>query len=483
MTPRFHRLLLPSLFTLTACLPLERAADTELPDDLWPASGVEEPSENQRPDETGDDIEQIGDADAAEPGPRHFEHLPVLRIEVEGTLLDTEKIDGTLVVIEEHDGTLADLDAAPTAFEGHIGIELHGSSSADQPKPPYKFECRDPDGEDTACSLLGLPAGSDWVLQAPYADKTYMRNALAHEIARVMAEPEGRWEPRTQYVELFLNDDYRGLYLLVERVSREADRLDIPTTTDRTTGAVAGGFIVKVDQHRGLGFNTTMLGTPIDYTYPRASEVTIGEAAYIKAWFDAMEGALMSPSSTDPEVGYAAWLDVDAWVDHWLLNELTANIDGYRLSAYLWADGPPGVGRLRAGPAWDFDRGFGNVNYCVGWQTEGWVWDHVATCGWAAQIPVWWQHLRTDPAFEERLRTRWQELRAGELTNEALSARIAALREETAEAEVRDHARWWVVGTFVFPNWYVAPTWEADITWLEDWVLTRAAWMDAHVGQ
>jgi hypothetical protein len=470
---RLPLLLLPSLLTLAGCPPT--AADTARPVVADP------PSENQRPPEdTAVEVEHIGDA--AETGPKVFAHLPVLRIEVESPPTDHDKIAGTLTVIEDHDGTLEDLDAAPVAFESPIGLELHGSSSLDQPKQGYKLECRDADGEDTACSLLGLPAGSDWVLHAPYADKTYMRNALAYGIARAMAEPAGRWEPRTQYVELFLGGDYRGVYLLVERVSREADRLDIPKTTDPVTGAVAGGFIVKVDQHRSYGFDTAM-GTPIDYATPRAAEVTLGEAAYIKAWFDETERALMSPTFSDPVDGYAAWLDVDAWVDQWLLNELTGNVDGYRLSAYLWADGPPGYGRLRAGPAWDYDRGFGNVNYCASWNTDGWVWDHINQCGWSAQIPLWWQRLRSDRAFEERLRARWVELRADVLTDEALSGRITALQAETAEAEVRDHERWRVIGTSLFPNWYVAPSWEGEVTWLEDWVLTRAEWMDAHVGE
>ncbi|MFZ5480017.1 MAG: CotH kinase family protein [Myxococcota bacterium] len=418
--------------------------------------------------------EAIGDA-PRDTAPPAAAHLPVVLVETEGAIGDGVKVDGTIEVIEDHDGTLADLDAAERAYAGPIGIEIHGSSSTGYPKLGYKLECRDADGTDGNCALAGMPEGSDWVLHAPYSDKTFMRNALAYSLARDVAGD--RWEPRAQLVELFLGGEYAGVYLLVERVSVEDDRLVIPPTVD-DAGVANGGFVVKVDQHRSEGFDTSY-GTPIDWAEPKLSEVTPDAARYILGWFDGFEAALLADGW---EQAWPAWIDADAWVDHWLLNELAHNIDAYRLSAYLWTDGPPPA-TLRAGPAWDFDRAWGNVNYCESWTTDGWIWDSLDRCGYAYQYPFWWERLREDPAFRDRLRARWDELRAGPLADEAIVARISELRAAALEAQPRDDARWGTIGEYVDPNWYVGETWDEEIRWLRDWALERAAWMDEHVGE
>jgi hypothetical protein len=424
-----------------------------------------------------------GDTDTGKTGdtatPGGFAHLPVFIIDSKAAIGDTEKSPGFLRVVEDHDGTLTDLDAAPTAFLTAIGIEVHGSSSTSYPKLGYKFECVDAANEDQDCALVGLPEGSDWVLHAPYSDKTFMRNALAYSLGRDAAEASGRWEPRSQFVELILDGDYRGVYLLVERVARESDRLDIPRTT-LDDGTVAGGFIVKADGHRSAGFDTA-IGTQIDWVSPKAGAVTAAEAAYIANWFDTVEAAFTADTFADPEIGYAAWIDVDGWVDHWLLNELTHNIDAYRLSAYLWADGPPGTTPLHAGPLWDFDRAWGNCNYCDAWNTYGYIYDDLDRCGYAYQYPMWWERLREDPVYEARLRTRWDELRADLLSDTALHDRITEMKEELAEAAVRDDARWGTIGTYVDPNYYVGGSWDEEIDWLEEWALDRAAWLDAYL--
>lgn len=473
MRPLPAAALAPALLTLAACADPAPAGDGPVrPDDA-----VETIPDVPADDTAGD----TAATDTAEPDPS-FAHLPVLLVATAGPIGDGDKVDATLAVVEDHDGTLRDLDAAPRAFEGPIGIEVHGSSSTSYPKLPYRFECRDPDGTDGNCAIAGLPAASDWVLHAPYSDKTYMRNALAYALGSEAAADRGAWEPRTQFVELVLDGEYRGLYVLVERVAQEDERLDFPDTTDPVDGSVDGGFLVKIDQHRSEGFDTSR-GTPVDWVEPKLDEVTAAEAAYLLDWFDRMEDALLAPNWDDPVDGYAAWIDVEGWVDHWLLNEAANNVDAYRLSAYLWTDGPPGQSRMRAGPLWDFDRAFGNVNYCETWATEGWIHEGLEACGEASQYPFWWERLRTDPAFRDRLATRWAELRAGPLADDAIVARIAAMQAELAEAEARDHERWPVVGQWVDPNWHVGATWQEDVDWLRDWTLARAAWMDAHVGE
>ncbi len=467
-TPRLLHLL-PSLLPLVML-----GCDTTYAwhGDLTPPDlSMDEATPNGGTDETGEAPVDTGDAEAPD-----FSHLPVFVITTEAKVPLGRQVGGTLAVIEDHDGTLSDLAAAPRAFTGAIGIALEQSGSGPQDKKSYALACRDAAGGDTDCALAGLPAATDWVLYAPLADKTYMRNALAFDLARTIAMPAGRWEPRTAFVEVVRDGTYDGVYLLIERVTAEADRLDLSETVDAETGAADGGFIVKVDGQRGPGF-TTEAGTPVDYSWPDADGVPEA-SAYVAGWFEGFEAALLGPNFADRAFGYAAWIDVDAWVDTFLLNELSGNVDAYRLSAYLWADGPPGVGKLRAGPIWDVDRGFGNADYCNGYSPVGWIADNLATCAHTAEIPVWWARLREDPAFEQRVRGRWSLLRDGALSDEALSQRVTTMQARTAEAEVRDHARWPVVGTRVYPNAYVGASWADEVAWFQKWTLDRAAWMD-----
>ena len=117
------------------------------------------------------------------------------------------------------------------AYVGRGGLHIRGNSTADYEKKQYSFETWDETDEDTDVSLLGLPAESDWVLHAPFADKTLMRNHLMYRWSNRI----GRYAVRTRFVELFLNKDdetvdagdYVGVYVLMEKVKRGSQRVDV----------------------------------------------------------------------------------------------------------------------------------------------------------------------------------------------------------------------------------------------------------------
>jgi hypothetical protein len=276
---------------------------------------------------------------------------------------------------------------------------------------------------------------------------------------------------------VILDGDYEGVYLLVDRVERERHRLDIPHTTDPGSGEVNGGFILKIDQHRGEGFDSRY-GTMLDWAEPKADEVTLEERNYIKDWVDAMEDVLAGDDFADPAQGYASVIDVDGFIDHWLVNELTHNIDAYRLSSYVWVDGPFGSTPFHAGPVWDFDRAFGNVNYCDCQYTDGWIIDDLYNCGAGYQFPFWWLRLEEDRDYLDKRTARWLELRSGALSDDAILAHIETFRESLTEAEPRDQDKWRTMGNYVDPNWYVGETWEDELDWFTTWTLDRADWMD-----
>ncbi len=465
----------------TGPTPAESAAP-DSPTDSGQASG--ETAETAETAETGGPVhtaEPHVEEETIEDYPTSYEHLPVLRIETYGSIGDGEKRAGWMELIRDHDGTLTDLDDAPLAWEGDIGIEIHGASSSSDPKHNYRLELRDEAGEDLDYPLLGLGSDSDYVLHASYGDKTYLRNAFAYRVARMLAEDTGAWHPSTVYAEVYLNESYLGVYAITERIKRDGSRLDLPEpATSETEGDLSGGYIFKVDYDRGDYFVTSR-GTLIEYTDPRSDEISGAQHGYVTGWFDDFETMMKSDDFADETSGYPAWLATDEWVDFILVNELAHNIDAYRLSTYHYKDADADGGLFHAGPVWDFDRAFGNVNYCWCYETDGWVYDDLVACGVLYQFPFWWSRLLSDPAFQNRLACRWEELRAERLTDDVIIAMMEEMAAEVAEAEPRDHEKWGTIGVNVGFNYYVGETWEDELTWLRDWTTERAAWMDENM--
>ena len=464
----------------TASLSLLLAAACGRPDISAPPPRDTQPPpgdtvDSEAPPATGDSAaEQVGDL--------VFHEIPILMIDTAGQEIpDDEKIDAHMVVVSDHDGSLEDLETAGRTWDGPIGIELHGSSSSSYEKTGYRVETRNEVGADLDYPLLGLPSESDWVLHGPYSDKTLLRNALAYTVGAQVAEGTGEYQPRIAFCELFLNADYRGIYLLVERVKRSPVRLDLPAPAPTSAaGDITGSYIVRVDQNRNDGWISAQ-GTLIDWIYPRADTITAQQDAYLRAWFDDFEAMLAAPGWDDPAAGYPRWIVTESFADHFLVNELAKNIDAYRLSAYLYKDADADGGRLHAGPLWDFDRAWGNVNYCDCQYASGWIIDGLTDAGYRYQYPGWWLQLLEDPAFQDQLRCRWEALRLAQLSDEALLTTIDELAAIVAAIQPRDDERWHTIGAQIEPNWYVGETWDEELDYLRSWLLERTAWLDANL--
>ena len=442
------------------------------PQDTEPAPDT---ADSAAPTPTGDTaVEQVGDL--------VFEQIPVLIIDTDGQSLSADdKIPAHMEVVRDHDGSLEDLDQGGRTWDGPIGIQIHGNSSASYAKTGYRIETRNEVGSDLDYPLLGLPTESDWVLHGPYSDKTLLRNALAYTLGAQVAADTDAYQPRIAFCELILNQDYRGVYLMVERVKRSPVRVDIPAPAPTAAaGDLSGGYIVKIDQARNDGWRTAQ-GTPVDWAYPRTDDITAEQNAYIQAWFDSFEAMLLADGWDDPVTGYPGWIVPESFIDHFIVNEVAKNIDAYRLSAYLYKEADDDGGRLHAGPLWDFDRAFGNVNYCDCQYTTGWIIDGLTDAGYAYQYPFWWPQLLAEPAFRDQLRCRWEALRLDVLSDESLLATIDELAGRVRDIQPRDDGRWGTIGTQIEPNWYVGETWEEELDYLRSWQLERTSWLDVNI--
>jgi hypothetical protein len=411
--------------------------------------------------------------------------LPVFMIEVGGkAIAKGAKIPGVVKVIEQHDGTLADL-ATRVAVPFTMAIEIQGSSSASRPKQSYDIELVDDRGRDRNVPLLGLPPGSDWVLHGCGFDKTCLRNVLAYHVGREF----GRYAPRTRFLELFIDGTYRGLYVLVEKIRRDNDRVDLPRpAADPTTGDISGGYIFRLDPSQGTpddpiprDWVSTVSPMVYSYHYPRFDEITAAQKAYLHDHMASVETLMKGNSWNDPQTGYRAWLDVPSWVDFALIQELANNVDAYWKSVYVQKWPRSRGNRVALGPIWDFDFAFGAATFRDGDHTDAWA--HAMNRfgseyvpydvpGRVPYVPAYWERLWTDPAFHTDLKCRWRQLRAGPLRLARLHADIDAWAARLSLAQPRDGAVW------KNPE---KDGYAAEIASLKGWLDKRLPWMDANL--
>jgi len=413
--------------------------------------------------------------------------LPIVIINTGGqTITNDPKITADMEIIYNGAGKRNNITDVPKEYKNKIGIELRGQSSQSFPMKSYDIELRDAAGTELEIPLLGMPPESDWVLYAPYTDKTLMRNFLAYTLAREM----GRWASRCRYVELIVDNDYKGIYLLEEKIKRNDARVNISKLlpTDNSGDELTGGYIFSLDKQPNGWFSTfpapgalNLNTRQFSYVYPKLADITNAQKSYIKSAVDIFEQALAGPDFQDPSKGVRKYADLSSFIDYFIINELSRNVDGYRLSTYLHKGKNSIDGRIKAGPVWDYDLGFRNANYCNGSDIYGWAYKFNFVCpgDGAGLIPFWWERLMQDTSFVGSLRCRWQELRKSTLSDLRVQQLIDSVANLTSEARTRHFSRWNILGKYVWPNPNpIPPNYAEEINALKFWLSQRASWID-----
>lgn len=378
---------------------------------------------------------------------------------------------------------------SPTDFDGPGAIHVRGNSSREYDKRSFRIELRDRSGKDVDAALLGMPAEADWVLQGPYSDKTLMRNHLIYALSNDI----GRFAARTRFVELFVVDNrkkpsdrhYRGVYVLMDRIERDKDRIALEKIEpdDLTPPAVTGGYLLKRDwwEEDDQTLKTSVYGDRLLVEDPMKLEPE--QRDWLEGWFTEFETALDGPEFDNPVAGYAAFVDVDSFVDHMLLVELGRTVDGYVLSTWMSKDRE---GPLTMGPIWDYNGALGNADYFQAWKTSGWHYENPEFPADNRNGFHWYERMLEDPAFRARLAERWHLHRAGPWADEAVQKHIDDARDQLVEAAPRNFERWDILGEYVWPNDEGSEdreTWEEEVDYLEDWLFDRLVWMDGAVDE
>ena len=424
--------------------------------------------------------------------------LPLVFLDTNGeSIPQNNRISAHLSIIDHGTGQDHALQDSINGYDGDISIEIRGSSSATWPKKQYNMETQDAAGNNNNVPLMGLPTENDWILNAPYIDKSAMRNVLIYYLSRQM----GQYAPRTRFCEVFLNNYYQGVYILMEKIKRDNDRVDIARldADDVAGDSLTGGYIIKIDKSGNRGFlsdyqsvtgNRNIL---YQFHYPKDDEIQPEQEAYIESYIKAFEDAMAGSNFADPDVGYAKYIDADTFVDFMLLNEIAKNVDGYRLSTFLYKDRDDNGGLLKAGPIWDFNLGFGLANYYDAEDTDGWMVNELTTGEQitlsyeSSRPPFWFQKLLKDPVFLEKLRNRWKSLRQDLLATETVHQYIDAVADTLQEAQARNFVLWSPPGEGSQGFWpvpsvfYSFSTYQDEVDYLKQWIKDRFDWMDANI--
>ncbi len=317
-----------------------------------------------------------------------FTGLPVLSIETPGGQGVWSKdvwVEGSTLWLDGM-GRFDNIEGVEMAIRGR------GNSTWGYEKKPYAIKFTEKQ------KVMGMPKHKRWVLLANYMDRTLIRNRVAFFLAK---QTSLAWTPRTEFVELFLNGQHLGQYLLSEQVRVDNDRIAITemTPSDNSGDAITGGYLLELDFHFDNQWQWwSDHGTPFAVKFPDEEDLTSEQLNWIKSHIAEAESAIYGSNFANATSGYAKYIDAQSFIDYWLIYELCVNHElGNPGSVYLTKDRG---GKLVAGPVWDFD--WGTFSYNASPHAKGklfitWAW--------------WYNRLFEDPAFWDLASERWAVLK------------------------------------------------------------------------
>ena len=401
--------------------------------------------------------------------------LPVVYMNTKGQQVLKENVIWGNIALLDGNGEERSVFSIPNSIY-RATIKYRGASSYskfDKKQYRIKFYKNKKDSAKEV-SLAGMGANSEWVLNGPYLDKTLIRNKLVYDLAREL----NGWAPDTRFVELFVDGEYQGVYLAVEPVTNGESRLRLAEF-----GLLSGetAYIVNRDRIDTGSEEIDTWGKTNGYTYnalyiryPSKNKITEKQKAYIQKDVSEFEQVLYGENFSDKRIGYQAYIDMDNWVDYFIINEFAMNYDAGNLSTYIYKE----LGGKLQLAVWDFNNGFDNYQW---FRTEADVLHTVENS--------WFNRLWQDETFRDRVCERYRQLRKTTLSDEHIAEKIASYQEELGEAVDRNFKVWGysfkenlLAGTSKEGTSRNIRSYEDAMKQLTDTIRERLAYLDKELG-
>lgn len=342
-------------------------------------------------------------------------------------------------------------------------IRGRGNSTWGMPKKPYRIKL------DEKEAVFGIARSRDWALLANYADKTLMRNTLGQEVSRVCGMS---WVPEIRNVDLYMNGNYAGSYDFTEHKKVASDRVDIDVDN--------GDCYLEIEAKKDnpVCFDTKRMNIPIMFSDPEEpSEELLNE---VRNWFDGFETALQSSYSANPDIGYAQYIDVDSFVNNFIIQELAKNIDADLFKSLFLVKRKNG--KLQFYHQWDFDLAFGNCNYLNAHVNttngpEGW---YIKNHSQEGIDTGWYHYLFQDPAFRSKVKARWIEVYPA---LKGLEQFIESQYNSIVGSAGRNFRIWTILDSYVWPNQVWLGDYRKEVDYMKKYYLDRLEWMNSQIIQ
>ncbi|MDP4240099.1 MAG: CotH kinase family protein [Bacteroidota bacterium] len=383
------------------------------------------------------------------------------------------KLNGTMIIRNSANSTYAD----SVLYSGKIQIEGRGNTTWGVPKKPYNIDLVDENLGENPAPILGMPVSNEWALLAFWHDRSLMRIPLAMYLGQQMAGIP--WTPHLRYAELWVNDEYRGLYCLSEKVQRGDDRVNLKKLTnaadDQTEPRISGGYLLEgsseeklSDEEIAVDFKTSS-DINFSFKYPKAKNVTSAQRTWILNYLNEFESVLGSHNFSDPINGYQKYMEIPSFIDWTILHEQSKGPDNlFHASTFVSKERSK---KLNMNAPWDFDLSYANGS-------------DKSEAGNMVRTHRWFARLADDPAYFSQYTARFDELRP-------LLYKIPEILEANYQflngtgVLDREKVRWPQILSEYSPETYMTRPagYHAHVRYLSDWIASRDAWCYIELGK
>jgi len=413
--------------------------------------------------------------------------IPLVILNTHGqTILDGPRIFANMKVINNGTGMLNHSTDPGNVYDGNIDISIRGASSASYPQKSYVLTTYRADSTtDSNAVIFGMPSEHDWILLSGYNDKSFIRNTLMFKLFNSM----GHYATRTRHCEVMLNGEYVGVYIFMEKIKRDANRVNISKlrTTDTSGDQLTGGYIFE-HNFPSPGWNSQYAPDSCStrfyefkYGYPSADSIQPQQDSYIQHIVDTLENRLYGTAPIDSIWGYRPKINSSSFVDYLLCNEMSWNNDGFKKSMFFHKNKDSHDPALHAGPIWDFDWALKRMPWTPT-DYSGWMYT-ADPCGGDVLFLPWWNIMMSDTIFQNETRCHWEYFRQHAFHTDSINSYIDSMALLLNQAQGRHFTRWAILGintgTPEVPPFSLS--YEEEIDTLKSTIGKRLLWMDANL--